>query len=249
MRWRRCCRRCARWPRRAAAALWCVFGCGGNRDASKRPLMGAIAERLADRVVLTSDNPRDEKTPAPSWRRSWPACGGRRPPSPSSRTAPQAIAHAVAQAAAADVVLVAGKGHEDYQEVAGVRRPFSDAVAVAAGRASGPARMTARRGAAHDDAGPGACAAARLAGGRPAPRAMRVHSDTRTLQPGDLFVALRGERFDAHDFLPQARAAGAAAALAERGLAEPACPACRWPTRCRAAGTGGGLAPPHARCR
>ena len=52
----------------------------------------------------------------------------------------------------------------------------------------------------------------------------RVHSDTRTLQPGDLFVALRGERFDAHDFLPQARAAGAAAALAERGLAEAGLP-------------------------
>ena len=52
----------------------------------------------------------------------------------------------------------------------------------------------------------------------------RVHTDTRTLQPGDLFVALRGERFDAHDFLPQARAAGAVAALAERGLAEAGLP-------------------------
>jgi UDP-N-acetylmuramoyl-tripeptide--D-alanyl-D-alanine ligase len=75
----------------------------------------------------------------------------------------------------------------------------------------------------------------------------RVHSDTRTLQPGDLFVALRGERFDANDFLPQARAAGAAAALAERGLADrrPAGPAgarhagalqqlaAAWRARCR----------------
>jgi UDP-N-acetylmuramoyl-tripeptide--D-alanyl-D-alanine ligase len=65
--------------------------------------------------------------------------------------------------------------------------------------------------------------------GDPATPLLRVHSDTRTLQPGDLFVALRGERFDAHDFLPQARAAGAAAAIAERGLAEAGLPGLRVP--------------------
>jgi len=105
--------------------LWCVFGCGGNRDAAKRPMMGAVAARLADRVVLTSDNPRDE---APGFILSQVLAGitghdevavieDRR----------EAIAHAVAGAAAADVVLLAGKGHERSQEIAGVKRPFSDA--------------------------------------------------------------------------------------------------------------------------
>jgi UDP-N-acetylmuramyl-tripeptide synthetase len=104
--------------------LWCVFGCGGNRDAGKRPLMGAIAERLADHVVVTSDNPRDE---APNYILSQILVGvighddvdvieDRR----------AAIADAVATADARDVILVAGKGHETYQEVAGVRHPFSD---------------------------------------------------------------------------------------------------------------------------
>ena len=65
--------------------------------------------------------------------------------------------------------------------------------------------------------------------GDPALRVKRVHSDTRTLQVGDLFVALRGERFDAHDFLPQARAAGAVAAIAERGLAEAGLPGLQVP--------------------
>jgi murE/murF fusion protein len=123
--------------------LWCVFGCGGNRDATKRPLMGAIAERLADEVVLTSDNPRDEP-PALILSQILAGMHGvaRHQPPAVIEDRAAAIAHAVAQAAPADVVLVAGKGHEDYQEVAGVRRPFDDAaVALAAlhGRASGPA--------------------------------------------------------------------------------------------------------------
>jgi UDP-N-acetylmuramoyl-L-alanyl-D-glutamate--2,6-diaminopimelate ligase len=101
-----------------------VFGCGGNRDASKRPLMGAIAARDADRVVVTSDNPRGE---APAAILSDIVAGL------SASAATQvieerrtAIAQSVAAAAARDVVLIAGKGHEDYQEIAGVRHPFSD---------------------------------------------------------------------------------------------------------------------------
>jgi len=106
--------------------LWCVFGCGGNRDASKRPLMGAIAAQLADRVVVTSDNPRDE---APCFILSQVLAGmvgcGRVDVIEDRR---EAIAHAVRSATAGDVVLLAGKGHEDYQEVAGRRLPFSDLV-------------------------------------------------------------------------------------------------------------------------
>ena len=105
--------------------LWCVFGCGGNRDATKRPLMGAIAGRLADRVVLTSDNPRHEP-PAFILSQILAGLAGRDDVQVIEDRG-QAIAETVAQAAPADVVLLAGKGHEPYQEVAGVQRPFLDA--------------------------------------------------------------------------------------------------------------------------
>ena len=104
--------------------LWCVFGCGGNRDATKRPLMGAIAARGADHVVLTSDNPRHE-VPSAILAQILAGVSGRDAVDViEDRRA--AILGAVLEAAAGDVVLVAGKGHEDYQEVAGVKRPFSD---------------------------------------------------------------------------------------------------------------------------
>ncbi|HTY98620.1 MAG TPA: UDP-N-acetylmuramoyl-L-alanyl-D-glutamate--2,6-diaminopimelate ligase [Rhodocyclaceae bacterium] len=103
--------------------LVCVFGCGGDRDPGKRPLMGEAAERLADRVILTSDNPRGEE---PAAIIAAIAAGMSNPPVIEADRA-AAIRRAVGEAAAADVVLLAGKGHEPYQEVAGVRRPFSDA--------------------------------------------------------------------------------------------------------------------------
>jgi UDP-N-acetylmuramoyl-L-alanyl-D-glutamate--2,6-diaminopimelate ligase len=109
--------------------LWCVFGCGGNRDATKRPLMGAIAHRSADHVVLTSDNPRDE---VPALILSQILAGipdGDAIDVIEDRRA--AIHEAVERAGTRDVVLIAGKGHEETQEVAGVKRAFSD-VAVAA---------------------------------------------------------------------------------------------------------------------
>jgi UDP-N-acetylmuramoyl-L-alanyl-D-glutamate--2,6-diaminopimelate ligase len=107
--------------------LWCVFGCGGNRDASKRPLMGAIAAAGADHVVLTSDNPRGESPERilAQILAGLPSGGGS-----DELTVIEdrrlAIAHAVRSAQPGDVVLLAGKGHEDYQEIAGERRPFSD---------------------------------------------------------------------------------------------------------------------------
>lgn len=104
--------------------LVCVFGCGGNRDATKRPLMGAIAVRAADRVVLTSDNPRGE-SPAAILAQIVAGIEDRSHTEvvEDRRTA---IAQAVAEASARDVIVLAGKGHEDYQEIAGVRHPFSD---------------------------------------------------------------------------------------------------------------------------
>lgn len=108
--------------------LWCVFGCGGDRDTAKRPLMGAIAASHADCVVVTSDNPRSEKPDAIISQILLGLCGH-----PALTVEPDralAIAQAFAQAAPEDVLLIAGKGHEDYQEVAGRRLPFSDAEQV-----------------------------------------------------------------------------------------------------------------------
>ncbi|MBS0294333.1 MAG: UDP-N-acetylmuramoyl-L-alanyl-D-glutamate--2,6-diaminopimelate ligase [Proteobacteria bacterium] len=104
--------------------LWCVFGCGGNRDATKRPLMGAVAQREADRVIVTSDNPRGEEPRAIIHQILQGMIASTHVSAEQDRAA--AIAQAVAQAAPADVVLIAGKGHEDYQEAAGRRQPFSD---------------------------------------------------------------------------------------------------------------------------
>ena len=103
--------------------LWCVFGCGGDRDQGKRSLMGTAASRFADRLVLTSDNPRNEE-PQEIIDAILEGVRGTHPTVLPDRAA--AIAHAIASAAPADVVLIAGKGHETYQEVVGQRLPFSD---------------------------------------------------------------------------------------------------------------------------
>jgi UDP-N-acetylmuramoyl-L-alanyl-D-glutamate--2,6-diaminopimelate ligase len=108
--------------------LIAVFGAGGERDAAKRPLMGAVAARLADRVLLTSDNPRGEDPAAiiEAIRDGMPR------PAPAVLDRAQAIEQALHEASERDVVLVAGKGHESYQEAGGRRLPFSDAAAVRA---------------------------------------------------------------------------------------------------------------------
>ena len=111
--------------------LWCVFGCGGERDAGKRPLMGRTAERFADRIVVTSDNPRNEPADAIINAIVDGLVRPGRATVIEDRAA--AIAWTLGQAADDDVVLVAGKGHENYQEIGGERRPFSDfGVATAA---------------------------------------------------------------------------------------------------------------------
>jgi UDP-N-acetylmuramoyl-L-alanyl-D-glutamate--2,6-diaminopimelate ligase len=104
--------------------LTCVLGCGGDRDVAKRPLMAAAAEQFAHRVVLTSDNPRSEN---PQIILNQMLAGLKQ--AHQAIVIPdraQAIAQTVQHARPQDVVLVAGKGHEDYQEIAGVKHPFSD---------------------------------------------------------------------------------------------------------------------------
>jgi UDP-N-acetylmuramoyl-L-alanyl-D-glutamate--2,6-diaminopimelate ligase len=111
--------------------LICVFGCGGNRDKGKRPLMGQAAAKGADEVWITSDNPRNED-PQHIIDDILAGTGGAKmgiqPHVEPDRA--RAIFEAIGGAHHGDVVLIAGKGHEDYQEAAGERRPFSD-VAVA----------------------------------------------------------------------------------------------------------------------
>jgi UDP-N-acetylmuramoyl-L-alanyl-D-glutamate--2,6-diaminopimelate ligase len=118
----RTCRALARPP---AGRLVVVFGCGGDRDRGKRPEMGRIAAQMADEVVLTSDNPRSEDPAAilASIEEGVRATGR------SALTVPdrsQAIAAALRQAREGDVVVIAGKGHERYQEIAGRKEPFDE---------------------------------------------------------------------------------------------------------------------------
>ena len=107
-----------------AGALTCVFGCGGERDRGKRPQMAAIAERLADRVIVTDDNPRNEDGDVIVADIVEGFADTTRVLVQRDRAA--AIAQALANAGADDVVLVAGKGHEPYQEIAGIRHAFDD---------------------------------------------------------------------------------------------------------------------------
>ncbi|MDQ7988782.1 MAG: UDP-N-acetylmuramoyl-L-alanyl-D-glutamate--2,6-diaminopimelate ligase [Candidatus Dactylopiibacterium sp.] len=111
--------------------LVCVFGCGGDRDPGKRPLMGDVATRLANEVVITSDNPRSEDPEAIIAGIAEGAPHARRV---SDRA--EAIRRAVAEAGDNDVILIAGKGHEDYQEIQGRKHHFSDGEQAAAALAA-----------------------------------------------------------------------------------------------------------------
>lgn len=113
--------------------LLCVFGCGGNRDRGKRPVMGEIATRLAHRVIVTSDNPRSE----PAHQILDDIIAGMGGAGGADRLVIEdrraAIFAAIREALPGDVVLIAGKGHEPYQEINGVKQPFSDLAVAAEG--------------------------------------------------------------------------------------------------------------------
>lgn len=198
--------------------LWAVVGAGGDRDRGKRPMMAAAAIAGSDVTVLTSDNPRTEDPVAILDD----VCAGLEPAEHLHRIVDrrEAIAHAVSHARGG-VVVVAGKGHERYEEVQRRRYFWDDA---------DEARMclAQRRY--------GLALPRRLAGWSPrhvetllqgqwlkAPARLLfrgLSTDTRTLQPGDLFVALQGEHHDAHTLVSDAFAKGASAAVVERAIPE-----------------------------
>jgi murE/murF fusion protein len=179
--------------------LICVFGCGGDRDPTKRPKMGAAVAELADLAVVTSDNPRTEDPRAiidqilPGVPRPFLVEVDRR----------TAIRAAIAEATPGDIVVIAGKGHEDYQIIGTTKHHFDDreeaaAAAAARWRRSIPELAADAGGFARDDSDG---------------VATRVVIDSRIVAPGDLFVAIVGEHHDGHKFVAQAIRAGAVGAV------------------------------------
>ena len=206
----------------AAGRLLCVFGCGGDRDKGKRPQMGAIAAQYADLIIVTSDNPRSEE-PETIIREVAAGCraAGLAEFAPDElfigsskaftcitdrRTAVQT---ACAFANPQDIVLLAGKGHEDYQIIGAERHFFDDRIEAV----NGLLRWNLR----HLLAATGG----QTRGSAPAMFGT-ISTDTRSLQPGDIFVALAGEKFDGHDYVQTAVKAGAAAVIVHQEVPVPA---------------------------
>lgn len=192
--------------------LYCLVGCGGNRDTAKRFLMGEIAARLADVVIVTDDNPREED-PADirkavikgvahggatirtgdwlsrrhPWEYGFVEIGSRR----------DAIEAAVTCAEPGDIVLIAGKGHENYQIIGTQKRFFNDT-------------LYARQSSLNWDLQTAAAAAGgAIIGGDPRATLGGVSTDSRSIGENDIFVALTGENFNGHDFLDKAIENGA----------------------------------------
>ncbi|CAG0909319.1 unnamed protein product, partial [Cyprideis torosa] len=201
----------------------CVFGCGGDRDKSKRPEMGKIAASLADLVVVTTDNPRTEDPGAildqiaagvesqnlAKKGDDWLWHGGVKNGYVVIAERREAIRKAVWAAGEDDIVLIAGKGHEKYQIVGRQRRFFDDSLEVKEALAGW------NLGSLENALG------VRPSGGLSASRFSGVSTDTRTLVPGEIFVALRGDTFDGHDHLAAAMDRGALALVVQRGSEVP----------------------------
>lgn len=185
-----------------------VFGCGGDRDRSKRPEMGLLAGRLADFVFLTDDNPRGEdpasiraavRAGLEATSVEFVEVGDRQ----------EAIAAALAAARPGDTILIAGKGSETTQTIGDAVLPFDDRKAAAAALLQ-PSWTLGQIAIATGGTLSDPVAAQRFV------RASELCSDSRSLSRGAFFVALRGERFDGHAFLGEAASRGAVGALVER---------------------------------
>jgi len=184
-----------------------VFGCGGDRDRAKRPVMGQIAGMLSDYCVLTSDNPRTEQ---PERIIDEIEVGMRETPCAYEKQADRrlAIIRAVELAAPGDSVIIAGKGHENYQIFADRTVHFDDREEAAeALEKLSSSTITLKE-------------AAKATGGKHTGNGgtmlRGICTDTRKISHGSLFIAIKGENFDGHDFIEKAFEAGAAACLVER---------------------------------
>ncbi len=198
--------------------LHVVFGCGGDRDRGKRPLMGTIAAELADDIVITDDNPRTEDPRQITAE----ICAGLRPGAPGApvvvRAASVRVEHdrkkairsALDNAPAGDVVVVAGKGHEDYQIYGTERRPFSDqAVITEYLRRAGMKRTLERI----------RSVPAAVGSSEPIARTRASPRTRARLRAGELFVALHGPNFNGNTFVEAALKAGAAGAVVDAAAA------------------------------
>ncbi len=193
--------------------LFCVFGCGGDRDAGKRPLMGEIAGRYSDVAIISDDNPRSEtssvilaaiaqgmgKSKLSEQERSWlQARGNGEQGFVLIPDRAQAIEAAIAAAGKGDVVLIAGKGHEQYQLTSEGKIFFDDTLVAA--EALSRWRLESLVQATGGD----------LSGKLETGELLTTpNTDSRKIGKGGIFLALKGERFDGHDFVDHVVAAGA----------------------------------------
>ena len=219
----RCAPCCETLREQTTGRLAVVFGAGGNRDPGKREPMGGVAAELADLVVVTDDNPRDEDPAA--IRAAILAGRRRRRRRRSSRSATGARPSTTPSAGPApgDVVLIAGKGHEAGQTSHGQTRPFDDRDELAGvARGAGVARVIDLTLAQIADIVGGELADISAADAAATRVTGTVEFDSRAVTPGGLFLALPGARSDGHDFAAAAVAAGAVAVLAARPVGVPA---------------------------
>ncbi len=187
--------------------LVCLFGCGGDRDEGKRPQMGAIAEKLADKVFVTDDNPRSED-PGLIRKEILSACPQK---GHEELSRSKAIMHAVNTLQSGDVLVLAGKGHESGQEIQGVMYPFSDRVESAL-YIKGDNEKNLWNG-------------VELQQALTVPvskniKVWRVLFNSQDIQTGDLFVALTGGTRDGHEFVKDAVERGASLCLVNHEICD-----------------------------